>query len=166
MQGYAKNTVSDLVKVQSGTVTTASTFTISSLTAGAKYKLVFTYLQNTATGILRMQVNGDTGGNYNWSVGAYTGGDTNVNTTYANMVEGGGYVGIGFYGHLNVEFSSAYGNNQRLFWSGSAYSEYSAANVYSHVIAGKYNGSAAISSITLFPTGGTVTGTWTLYQLS
>ena len=170
MQGYAKNTVSDLVKVQSGTVTAQAAFTISSLTAGAKYRLMVNLTQNTAAGIPTLTFNGDTGANYASAWGYHVQGGANgvAAVTQTSIAFMGGYsltAGTYWYGEYTFQPLSGNNNYMTVFGHSGSFLSVNSAPC-SNSMAGQYSGSASISSMTITLSAGTVTGNWTLYQLS
>lgn len=154
---------SGFVKVQSGTVTAQSSFTISSLAAGTKYKLIFNATQNTAVGHLLMRFNGDSGANYSFATGAYTGSTANSGQTEIQMHYPNNYV-VGAVHSGEIIITPLSGNNNYAIVLGVVGSKEAQPSV--SVLKADYNGSSPIASFTIYTSGGTLTGNWTLYSLS
>ena len=148
--------------VQSGSVTAQTSFTISSLVASGKYKLIFTPQQNTSAGDINIRFNGDSGGNYSYARG------------YAQpngMSYGGGSGATFFYpfitllqptekAMLTLEFFGT--SDYKVFMNGLSIQN---GGIYTNFYGGIYTGAADLSSITVLTSAGTMTGTWTLYKL-
>ena len=67
---YSGGTLSNTIgttKLQTGTPSAVSAFTISSLSSGVRYKLILNLLQNTSNGKPEITFNSDTGSNYTYT---------------------------------------------------------------------------------------------------
>ena len=166
---WVDNTGGTWVSVQSGTVSAGSSFTVSSLEAGAKYKLIVNMIQNTSASDYRLTFNSDTGSNYKWAgirgVAASANGDGSSSDTKVVLNRSGSDVSatFPFFAELLISPYASTNNNQ-LVLGISHYVNGTAPAV--NGIAGSYAGAASLSSLTITTAAGTMTGSWTLYKLS
>ena len=153
-------------KVGSGTFTNAASFSpapTAGWVAGARYRLVAHYVQNTADGLLSIKCNADGGANYNYSgLGNGTGwsvaGATSILAYYSTWYTKTGEPWYGIF-----DFWSS-GNT--VFFSGQNAVNLTANTPFVCPLAAQYKGSGALSGLTFTPSAGSVTGAWTLYQLN
>jgi hypothetical protein len=156
--------------VQTGTPSAVANFSISSLVAGARYKLIMSLVKNTSAGTLTMTFNDDvTSGHYNWAIchgtGSAAAGGSNASDTAITLSVLTLGIGTPFAGELTFFPSAATNNNE--FVLGQSFSEYSGDGAYRAVTnSGMYLGSAATSKVTFTTSAGTLTGAWYLYRLS
>ena len=164
---FVPNTGGTWIAVQTGTPSTVANFTISNLVAGAKYKLIWDLTQNTTTGYLTVRLNGDSGSNYNWVWGihnnngaSYSGG---VNDTSINIYGYEPAATYSIFGDLEIwPLNSSNNISHMLFHSGGLYGS-GISDIIGDAI---YIGSSPTTSLTFLSSAGTMTGTWSLYQLS
>jgi hypothetical protein len=164
------NTIGAITKVQSGSIIAGANFTISSLVAGAQYKLVLNGVLNTSAGIVQMQINADGGANYRWSGNVFTGSGSQAYGVGSNSDTSMGLTGTGavvatdsFNADLLIQPAAATNNTALLIWLAG----YGLAASYSAFHGcGKYSGAAPISSIKFAASAGTMTGSWSLYRLN
>lgn len=160
---------STLTKVATASPSSVSSFTISSLSPGVKYKLIFNLLQNTSNANpIGIQFNGDSGNNYNYQVliiangtpqGGYGSGVSQGNLTYGNQI-----AGLPFQGE--ILFQSVQGTNTSVLYS-SYVNEGNNTSVYLPALStGRYTGASNLSSVTITTSAGTMTGKATLYQIA
>lgn len=163
---WVANTGGTLVYTQTGSPSAVSSFTISSLVAGARYKLIFSGKQNTADGNLTLTINGDTGANYKWgsdygaSVGqSYAGstGGTSASLSLSLNIVANDYFGF------TLNFFPLVADTTKTFFSSFGFVDSSSKEIS---MAGKYAGAAVMSSVTFTTSGGTITGSWFLYRLN
>jgi len=149
--------------VQSGTVTSGANFTISSLVAGGKYRLFFNVTQNTSVGTPTMRINADAGSNYHWCYyppgPSYGRSVTEIMMTYTTVG-----VGIPFWGDIFIQpLNSSNHTALILAQTGEMGSD---TFLYTGNLAAQYAGAADVTSVTISTSAGTMTGSWTLYQLA
>lgn len=150
----------------------SSTFTFTTvLQPDTRYQVVYIVLQNTANGNLQVRFNADAGANYKWTVegintngGAAVSGFSNGDTKIE--LDATSQIGAGQYAIGDFDFSTVPGDNTFVYGTGRI--GFSDANPF---LVGQdggfhYNGGAALSSITVFPSAGTITGTFKLYKIS
>lgn len=157
----------DFLKVQSGTVTDQSSFTISGLTAGKKYKLLFQWTQKTAPGFPSLQINGDSGPNYSWSNGyPYTGGTYEAETTAIKPTGGTtNTVYVDSFAAFDLTFIPVSATALKVI--GTSSMNYSGNNFeMCYVIGARYLGAAGMTGMSIAVSAGTMTGTWSLYEIS
>jgi hypothetical protein len=157
-----------LTKVGATTITAAASTTIAGLSAGVQYLAVLNLTQNTSAGFISVQFNSDTGSNYNYAGmlgGAGFGGGYQSAVSNITLNWYGSYpAGISTYCQGDLRFGTVTGNNNRVAmnWQGNYVD--SGPNYRSVTISGQYAGSAALSSITILTSAGTLSGTVTIYQ--
>lgn len=155
---------------QTGTVSAAASFTISSLTAGAKYKLIYNFTQNTADGEYTLRLNGDSGANYRWnqvaanSAGTVIAGSAADTAIHINRSADQVKTGKTIFGELLLQPLNS-SNNSGLINCNNGYVDSASASA-SCKSDGSYAGAAAVSSLSILTSAGTMTGVWTLYKLS
>ena len=154
-----------MTKVQSGSFNTASSFTISGLTAGAKYRLFLIFTQNTISGVPSIQFNADGGANYGWYTSAGTGQAANGLT---NMPFGcGPTVASGYLSCSIIDLVPMNGaSNQEFVFASHNILSSGSYLTQNQPWGGFYNGAAGITSMTIATSAGTFTGSWTLYQIA
>jgi hypothetical protein len=148
----------------SGASTTSATFSSS-------YKQLFVYLNEVlqatgAVGGVRLRLNADTGSNYAFNAPEYT-------TTWANerstaqtffrcgYASGNSATKLNNYMTFTITRPS---DTDEVFYQGQGYVGESSGIIY--LVAGVYDSSAAITSMTFFPAGGTFTGTAYIYGVN
>lgn len=155
-----------LVKLQVGSPSSASSIAISSLSSGIRYKLILNLLQNTSNGLLHITFNGDTGSNYAWAANGST------PTTQFSL---GSDSGATFIGTGTADSSSNYlieaifqtaASSNNIVQLNAVEGFVSTGNHRILTIYGYYGGSTSLSTMTITPSAGTISGNWVLYQLN
>lgn len=154
------------LETQSPVTSSSVTFT-TVLQPDTRYKLIFNLLQNTATGDLHVNFNGDTGVNYQFAaIGLVSTGATATDNS-----GGSGFIRLvdnlpsGDYAFGDFNFSTVPADNT--FVEGTYSLNYkSGGNIVSFHGGAQYNGGAVLSSVTLSTNAGTFTGTLKLYEIS
>lgn len=155
-------------KSQSGVVTAASSFTISNLVPGKKYKLVFNMKQNTSNGAYSVRFNGDSGANYAYGG---TGPANGVGPTGQTAIDLSNYAGsnnpitatYNIFSSIELMYDPA--SNHNIFLVAQNFCRLGATQAYQILTGGNYLGAADVTSITITTSAGTMTGAWTLYEL-
>ena len=150
---------------------TLSGASTSTGTLSSAYKQFFVYffkLLGTETSGFRLRLNGDTGSNYAYNapeIEAALAVERNVATTSFRC----GYVGTGstvkqlsYMGFTITRPSDTDG----VLLQGNGYLAVAGTSATYYSVAGVYDSSAAITSMTFFPSGGTVTGTAYIYGVN
>jgi hypothetical protein len=140
-------------------------------TLSSSYKQFFVYfyqLLGTETSGFRLRLNGDTGSNYGFNapeIEAAMAVERNVGTTSFRC----GYVGTGSTSkqksHMAFTITRP-SDTDSVFLQGSGYLAVGGTSATWYAVAGVYDASAAITSMTFFPSGGTVTGTAYIYGVN
>jgi hypothetical protein len=154
-----------LQKSQSGTVTTSNGFTISSLVAGTKYKLIYSYKQNTSSSYCTVRINSDSATNYNYGTTGTNGahiGQTGKTAFDFPGLDGTSALPANNYMEIWIEFIPNGNTNNITHVNGG----YSCTPYPGNPYFGFYNGSAGMTTITVAVASGTMSGAWTLYSLS
>lgn len=149
----------------------SSTFTFAEvLTPGTHYKIIFSMAQNTSNGITYLRFNADSGTNYKWSANAFNTNGASVSASNNGdteiQISGGTAVGAGDYAVGEIDFNTVPGDNTVVY--GTYSNSLSDANPFLVSVAGalKYDGGSDLSSVTILPSAGTITGTFKLYEIS
>lgn len=159
----------DLRLVQSGTPSAVSSFTISSLVAGSRYRLALLMTQNTSDGYYHFRFNSDTGANYYYGgVGPANGvgpsGQTFIALSNYNGTPLPVIATYKWFGTYDFMFDPASNNN---IWTvGTGIFKLNASFQYPVIIGGYYTGSTTVSTMTVTTSAGTMTGAWYLYKLA
>lgn len=155
-----------IVKIVSSSVTTAASIVINSLVAGIRYKLILNLLQNTALSTTKILFNADAGANYAWAFNGST-----FNTQFsAGLDSGANYIGSGTVDSstsflLEAIFQTNPSLNSSVTLTGTqAYLQ--SGNHRTASLSGFYSGTASVTSITIAPSAGTITGSYALYQMN
>lgn len=160
---------SGLTVVQTQTPTGVGSFTFSGLSTG-KYLLKLNVKQNTSVGALSVTFNGDTGSNYAEGLPRGIGSTyyySQSNPTTSFLCLAGNLVDVGRSITLLINFQTDASSVNNISYSSSEYAYSTAGSGFvSSSSMGLYSGSAPLSSITFTTSGGTVTGTASLYQYS
>ncbi len=160
-----------LTKVGTTTISSAASTTIAGLSAGVQYKIFLNLVQNTSAGNISLQFNSDTSNNYKYSI--VIGGSSGfggVGSSSAGLIYlaygAGDAVGTSQYYTGEISLNTVTGNNDAVAVN-SIGNFMGTSGAYRNVTAGGlYTGSAALSSITIFTSSGTLSGTVTIYQLN
>ncbi len=157
--------VNSLSLVATATPSAASSFTISGLSPGNRYKLVFTWEQNTSTAVGTFIFNSDSGTNYQSKVfynsGGASAGEASGPTTsfwFSNSSNSS------TFGQAEILFQTVPGNNDTVLVNYNT--QYNDGGQEIYYVMGTYTGASSLSSITFSTSAGTVTGTAALYQLN
>jgi hypothetical protein len=160
----------------SGGMTLLDTVSLSgssttSATLSSSYKQFFVYMNQllgTETTGMRLRLNGDTGSNYAFNAPEIEGAfatERNVGTTSFRC----GYASTG----STVKQKSYMGftitrpsDTGEVLLQGSGYVAVAGTSATYYAVAGVYDSSAAITSMTFFPSAGTVTGTAYIYGVN
>jgi hypothetical protein len=147
------------------TLSGASTSTGTLSSSFNQFYVYFYQLLGTETSGFRLRLNGDTGSNYGFNAPEIEGSlsvERNVGTTSFRC----GYVGTGstvkqmsYMGFTITRPSDTDG----VFLSGGGYLAVGGTSATWYAVNGVYDSSAAITSMTFFPSSGTVTGTAYIY---
>lgn len=156
---------------QTGSPSAVSSFTISSLSAGTKYKLVLNLTQNTSNAFLTLKFNADGGANYKYGGieinGAGFTGWANQSDTSISLIGTGDNILAASKLFGVIDFASAdQNNNAANLISNICYNDGSNSRQAGALTMGAYSGASSIVSLVITPSAGTMTGTWTLYALS
>lgn len=168
VQGTVRATtyINSLTLVQSGTVSASSTFTISNLSPSVNYFFLFNYLQNTSNGNLEFRFNADSGANYyfNFISGDSGGGFLQGAGGGQTFIQANTTHGSGKYSQVRLDFQTVPGTNTSVqtIMYGSFY--YLGVPNYSPFLTtGFYTGASNLTSMTVLPSAGSMTGNWWLY---
>lgn len=157
-----------LSKVSTATPSSASSFTISGLSPGVRYKLIINMLQNTSDTTIKIRFNGDSGANYIWGTliiaggtpqGQNTSGDSSSQLSYGNQV-----ATLPF--QAEILFQSTQGNNNSVLYNSNLDEGNGSTAFLPAIGAGKYTGSTSLTSVTILVSSGTMTGTGSLYSMN
>ena len=149
------------------TPTAVSSYTFSSLSGYSKYRVIGFGIQVTSSASFGLQLNGDSGSNYqafgNYFLNGYPSSLTSLSTTYFFM---GATNGTATYGAFTVDIENALNPAPKIITSTDAYSSTGIVNV----MQGHYKTSSALTSITVIAdTSGSshafTNGTGTFYLL-
>ena len=150
---------------------TLSGASTSTGTLSSSYKQFFVYfsgLLGTETSGMRLRLNGDTGSNYGFNAPEVEGSlaiERNVGTTSFRC----GYVGTGSTAkqksHMVFTITRP-SDTGEVFLQGNGYLAVAGTSATWYAVAGVYDSSAAITSMTFFPSAGTVTGTAYIYGVN
>jgi len=162
------NSVGGLTLVATASPSAASSFTISGLSSGVKYELILNLTWNTTAGYPTITFNGDSGANYAYqdlyaeagSTGAGDHGTGQNNIIFeVNYSIGAGYPeqGVAF-------FQTQPGNNDNVIFESLCSFKRSAGDMIVGNVGALYTGNAALSSLTITASAGTMTGNAYLYQ--
>lgn len=152
--------------VATASPSSASSFTINGLSPAVRYKLILNLKQNTSTGTQYVQLNNDSGSNYQWFVGYWyfsgssSSGDGSTSAT--NLVLAGN-VSVGWCTEFDLTFQTIPGNNDDVILTGLGANPSNTSALY---YSDEYTGSTSLSSLTIGTTAGTFTGSAALYSLN
>jgi len=137
--------------------------TFTDLVPGAKYRLDYQGIQNTASDHTYLRFNADSGANYiSPFLSFYSAGVSHAASTTAIRL-GTTVLATSFMSGV-VYFESIVGDDTYVIARGQ--SNYNNTGTrYGGVISGDYNGAAALTSVTFLPASGTFTGRVSLYRV-
>jgi len=172
LTGITSDQVTDTNKkfmeiVQSGTFTTSSALTVSSLVAGNTYKFIVSGVQNTAAALHLLTFNADAGANYAYSgiggtaTGAGAWADNSANDI---RFKGGNDVAATATFQFDITLKTKQGDDTYVDVTFNCMQQ-EGTNIYCGAGGGWYNGASALTSLTLTPDAGTITGSWKLYRM-
>jgi hypothetical protein len=160
----------------SGGMTLLQTLSLSgssttSTTLSSSYKQFYVYLYQllgTETSGFRLRLNGDTGSNYAFNAPEYTttwASERNAAQTFFRCGYASTSSGIKQMGYMGFTITRP-SDTDGVFLQGSGFVNDGGSNVIYYAVTGAYDSSAAITSMTFFPAGGTVTGTAYIYGVN
>lgn len=173
-QGPSANPVfanTGLSPVSTATPAGVSSFTISSLSPGIRYKLILNLQQATSTANWTMQFNSDSA-NHQGQTSSFDGsGGTltfhGIDGNTANISLTSGALSTTSKGQFEILFETTPGSNNNVIVSGIGTYFHNADGVYANAfVTGLYSGGSSLSTLTIATTAGTFTGTATLYQMN
>lgn len=161
-------TTESIYNFAKGSFTTQTSITLTGLIPGVKYKLFLNLLQNVSAGALQLTFNGDSGNNYTTDIGGFT---NNSSPSFESSASAFIYlvpnatIDASTNGQQEILFQTTIGNNNHVITSSSGNFVVS-GHKYAAIGSGSYLGSSSLTSVTVTTSAGTITGTYSLYQMS
>jgi hypothetical protein len=161
-----------LYSYETANPSSVSSFTMTGLSSGSRYKLILNIKQNTSAANILLQFNGDSGNNYNFAGTFSVAANNNVSgngltATSSIQLDSQASLGSSQFGQWEIVFETVPGNNNSVVVSGNGGFYNNTNSKWGNMnISGYYTGSSTLSSLTISDSAGTMTGTATLYQMN
>ncbi len=159
-----------LRKVATASPSAVSSFTISSLSPGVRYKLIVNFVQNTSDGNPEIRFNSDSGSNYNYAHILYYASQAPANGTGAAYLPvSNNSVKASNFAYFIFDFNTIPSNDKYVIGTGLLYTSLNNAGggtPAGAAFSGGYNGASNLTSITVLTNAGTMTGSAVLYALN
>lgn len=157
-------------KVVDGSITTTNSFTICTLTAGVKYRILFSFTQNTADSKQCLFCNADTGANCGWAYEYATGAGQSYGGSVSDksfgLTSGRSIKATkNWWGEI-VAMPLHSSNNTLLITAAMGCHDSATDTIIKFNVSGQYAGAAPVTYFTITGNAGTLTGAWTIYRMS
>lgn len=159
----------NIIDTQSVTSVSTIDFSVDTLT---RYKLIVQVLQNTSNGYLKLTCNGDTGNNYSYVIaGRYSTGATLVYGNAGSFIAlsdttAGNLILAANEAYIEIELSTWQSNPHKALFTVKGSWVNISGNPGGCSGSGTYSGAADVTTISIVPSAGTITGVATLYSLN